>query len=78
MSHCRLGTEVNAMLWRPLVACLFIFYFLNKHLFNPYSQYKTLKHPSQQAAALRAESGLDDVDEQGEEDDARGQIVEEV
>lgn len=42
------------------------------------SQNETLEQPSQEAAALCAEGGFDDVDDEGEEDDAGGQIVQEV
>lgn len=42
------------------------------------SQYETLQQPPQEAAALCAKGGFDDVDDQGEEEDAGGQIVQEV
>lgn len=42
------------------------------------SQNETLQQPLQEAAALRAKRGFDDIDDEGEEDDAGGQIVEEV
>lgn len=41
------------------------------------SKNETLQQPLQEAAALRAERSFDDIDDQGEEDDAGGQIVEE-
>lgn len=42
------------------------------------SQNETLQQPLQKAAALCAKRGFDDIDDEGEEDDAGGQIVEEV
>lgn len=42
------------------------------------SQEDALQQPLQEAAALCAERGFDDIDDEGEEDDAGSQIVEEV
>ena len=42
------------------------------------SQDEALQQPPQEAAALRAKGSFDEVDDEGEEDEAGGQIVEEV